>query len=53
MKTVIRFMLVTASFFMIVGNLDGKWQALTASILFFSANLMALIYNQIKRKESK
>ena len=45
MKTTIRIMLVLASLCMVLGNWHGTVMALMASVLFFMANMMALIVN--------
>ena len=50
MKHFVRMLLVTASGFMILGNcFHNFWMAVTASSLFFTANLTALIYNLPKK----
>lgn len=49
MKALIRSMLVVASSFMVVGNLNNNGYSLTASIFFFTANLTAFIYFDARR----
>jgi hypothetical protein len=49
-KLLVRSLLVMASFWMVVGNIHGKPELFAASVLFLSANVLSLVYNEIKRK---
>jgi 4-hydroxybenzoate polyprenyltransferase len=49
-KLLVRSLLVMASFWMVVGNMHSKNELFVASVLFLSANVLSLVYNEIKRK---
>jgi hypothetical protein len=49
-KLLVRSLLVMASFWMVVGNIRGKPELFAASVLFLSANVLSLVYNEIKKK---
>ena len=50
MKRIIRITLCLASTCMIMGNLHNNPWAICASVLFLSANVLALGYNEYKGK---
>lgn len=49
MKRAIRLTLCAASACMIWGNIHNLGPSLMASLLFFIANVSALVYNEIKK----
>ena len=49
MKLFIRVLLVLASGSMIVGNWNNGVAAMSASCLFLTANVLALVYNEVKK----